>query len=120
MLGLSKTSIFRRCLAAWRKNQPTVYININEITMKQKLLHQCIIVSCNNHLLPSYLPRHPPRGRQLGTNSLIIVVSSGMIWLQHKASCYRGHGYPNRLIIPAGVHLCDTTTLGSPGWREPG
>ena len=28
MLGLSKTSIFRRCLAAWGKNQPTVYINI--------------------------------------------------------------------------------------------
>ena len=49
MLGLSKTSIFRRCLAAWGKNQPTVYININEITMKQKLLQQCIIVSCNNH-----------------------------------------------------------------------
>src|SRR3954465_1144706 len=49
MLGLSKTSIFRRCLAAWGKNQPTVYININEITLKQKLLQQCIIVSCNNH-----------------------------------------------------------------------
>src|SRR3954467_11610114 len=49
MLGLSKTSIFRRCLAAWGKNQPTVYININEITMKQKLLQQCIIVSCNNY-----------------------------------------------------------------------
>src|SRR3954467_8997257 len=27
MLGLSKTSIFRRCLAAWGKNQPKVYIN---------------------------------------------------------------------------------------------
>src|SRR3954465_10386529 len=49
MLGLSKTSIFRRCLAAWGKNQPTVYININEITLKQKLLQKCIIVSCNNH-----------------------------------------------------------------------
>src|SRR3954467_10140882 len=46
MLGLSKTSIFRRCLAAWGKNQPTVYNNIKEVTMKQKLLQQCIIVSC--------------------------------------------------------------------------
>src|SRR3954468_12917483 len=49
MLGLSKTSIIRRCLAAWGKNQPTVYINMNVITMKQKLLQQCIIVSFNNH-----------------------------------------------------------------------
>src|SRR3954466_1027026 len=49
MLGLSKTSIFRRCLAAWGKNHPTVYININEITLKQKLLQECIIVSCNKH-----------------------------------------------------------------------
>src|SRR3954468_1850982 len=66
-------------------------------------------------MLPSSLPRHPPRGRQLGTNSLIVVVSRSMIWLQHKASCYRGHGYSNRLIIPAGVHWRDSTTLGSPG-----
>ena len=71
---------------------------MNEITMKQKLLQQCIIVSCNKlSMLPSYLPRHPSRGRQLGTNSLVVIVSSDMIWLQHKASCYRGHGYPNRL-----------------------
>src|SRR3954467_308935 len=57
MLGLSKTSIFRRCLAAWGKNQPTVYININEITLKQKLLQQCIIVSC--------LPCHPTNSLRL-------------------------------------------------------
>src|SRR3954471_2562557 len=121
MLGLSKTSIFRRCLAAWGKNQPTVYININEITMKQKLLQQCIIVSCNNlTMLPSSLPRHPREQAKLGTNSLIVIVSSSMIWLQHKASCYRGHGYSNRLIFPAGVHWRDSTTLGSPRWREPG
>ena len=30
MLGLLKTSIFRRYLAAWGKNQPTVNINMNE------------------------------------------------------------------------------------------
>src|SRR3954462_11295696 len=67
-------------------------------------------------MLPSSLPQHPPRGRQLGTNSLIVIVASSMIWLQHKASLYRGHGYSNRLIFPAGVHWCDTTTHGSPGW----
>ena len=66
-------------------------------------------------MLPSSLPRHPPRGRQLGTNSLIVVVSSDMIWLQHKASCYHGHDYSNRLIFPAGVHWRDSTTLRSPG-----
>src|ERR1044072_6994839 len=38
MLGLSKTSIFRRCLAAWGKKQPTVYITETKVTMKQKLL----------------------------------------------------------------------------------
>src|SRR3954469_21425995 len=29
--------------------------------------------------------------------SLIVVVRSGKIQLQHKASCYRGHDYSNRL-----------------------
>ena len=29
--------------------------------------------------------------------NLIVIVSSGKIQLQHKASCYRGHGYSNRL-----------------------
>src|SRR3954464_15164481 len=28
---------------------------------------------------------------------LIVIVHSGKIQLQHKASCYRGHGYSNRL-----------------------
>src|ERR1041385_8692275 len=28
--------------------------------------------------------------------SLIVVVCSSRLWLQHKASCYRGHGYSNR------------------------
>src|ERR1041385_4686331 len=37
------------------------------------------------------------RGRKPGTNSLIVVICSGKIQLQHKASCYRGHGYSNRL-----------------------
>src|SRR3954466_3000749 len=81
-------------LAAWGKNQPTIYINMNEITMKHKLLQQCIIVSCKIlAMLPSSPPQHQPRGRQLGANSLIVIVSSSNIWLQHKASCYRGHGY---------------------------
>ena len=30
MLGLSKTSNLSTSLAAWGKNQPTVYINMNE------------------------------------------------------------------------------------------
>src|SRR3954469_2018602 len=37
------------------------------------------------------------RGRKPGTNSSIVVVYSGKVQLQHKASCYRGHGYSNRL-----------------------
>src|ERR1041385_709427 len=36
------------------------------------------------------------RGKETGTNSLIVIVCSSRLWLQHKASCYRGHGYSNR------------------------
>src|SRR3954469_8097812 len=57
---------------------------------------------------PSSPPRHPSEEENPEPYSLIIV-SSGKIQLQHKASCYRGHGYSNRLIFPAGVHLCYTT-----------
>src|SRR3954469_19563971 len=39
----------------------------------------------------------------------MIIVLSGRIQLQHKASYYRGHSYSNRLIFPAGVHLCYAT-----------
>ena len=53
-------------------------------------------------MLPRSLPRHPSRGRQLGTNSLIVIVSSSMIWLQHKASCYRGH------VSGPGVSICNS------------
>src|ERR1043165_852070 len=45
---------------------------------------------------PSFLPRHRREEAKPGTNSLIVVVCSGRVWLQHKASCYRGHGYSNR------------------------
>src|ERR1041385_9272037 len=59
------------------------------------------------------------RGKETGTNSLIVIVCSSRLWLQHKASCYRGHGYSNRsnslqgctIVQPArsdlqgGVHL---------------
>src|SRR4051812_20640688 len=57
---------------------------------------------------PSSLPRHPREEAELGANSLIILVYSDRLELQHKASCYRGHGYSNRLIFPAGVHWCVT------------
>src|SRR3954471_13309886 len=68
---------------------------------------------------PSSPPRHPCEEEDPEPYNLIVIVSSGKIQLQHKASCYRGHGYSNRLIFPTGVHWRDSTTLGSPGWREP-
>src|SRR4051812_43446499 len=37
------------------------------------------------------------RGRKPRTNSLIVVVCSSRFRLQNKVSCYRGHGYSNRL-----------------------
>src|SRR3954471_24433229 len=58
---------------------------------------------------PSSPPRHPREEENPEPYSLIIIVCSGKLQLQHKASCYRGHGYLNRLIFPAGVHLCYTT-----------
>ena len=82
---------------------------MNEITMQQNLLQHCIIVSCSNYQCSRIPFLDIPRRRQPGTNSLIEVVCSSMIWLQHKASCYRGHGYSNRLIFPTGVHWCHTT-----------
>src|ERR1041385_8617225 len=67
-------------------------------------------------------PRSPPRHPREEENSepyiLIIIVSSGKIHLQHKASCYRGHGYSNRLIFPTGVHLCYTTRTDLQGGRH--
>src|SRR4051812_31968800 len=58
---------------------------------------------------PSSLPRLPYEEEVSEPYSLILVVCSGNIQLQHKASCYRGHGYSNILIFPAGVHLYYTT-----------
>src|SRR3954471_11826536 len=46
---------------------------------------------------PSSPPRHPREEENPEPYSLIIIVSSGKIQLQHRASCYRGHGYSNRL-----------------------
>src|SRR3954470_20429800 len=54
---------------------------------------------------PRSPPRLPPR-KKPGTNSLIVVVCSSRVWLQHKASCYHGHGYPNRLSSLQGLHYC--------------
>src|ERR1041385_2415512 len=58
---------------------------------------------------PRSSPRHPREEANPEPYSLIIIDCSGKIQLQHKASCYRGHGYSNGLIFPAGVHLCYTT-----------
>src|SRR3954467_15637857 len=46
---------------------------------------------------PSSPPRLPCEEENPEPYSLIIVVCSGKIRLQHKASCYRGHDYLNRL-----------------------
>ena len=35
-------------LAAWGKNQPTVYITEMKVTLHKKLLQHCIIISCNS------------------------------------------------------------------------
>src|SRR3954464_2191592 len=92
MLGLSKTSIFRRCLAAWGKNQPTVYININinAAEVAAALNNNKLIINNNASEITSSTPL---RGSKPGNNSLIVVVYSDKVQLQHKASCYRGHGY---------------------------
>src|ERR1041384_5185236 len=58
---------------------------------------------------PSSPPRHPSEEENSEPYSLMIIVCSGKIQLQQKASCYRGHDYSNRLIFPAGVHWCHTT-----------
>src|ERR1041385_1284453 len=46
---------------------------------------------------PSSPPRLPCEEENPEPYSLIVVVCSGKIQLHHKASCYRGHGYSNRL-----------------------
>src|ERR1041385_1547634 len=63
----------------------------------------------NNNNASEFPSSTPCEGEDPEPYSLIIIVPSGKIQLQHKASCYRGHGYSNRLIFPAGVHLCYST-----------
>src|ERR1041385_9387087 len=46
---------------------------------------------------PSSPPRLPCEEENPKPYSLIVIVCSGKIQLQHKASSYRGHGYSNRL-----------------------
>src|ERR1043165_8939558 len=88
MLGLSKTSIFRRVL----QHEVRISQQFNKavkVIMKQKLLEHCIIVSCIdiNHA-SEFPPSTSPRGRKLETNKYRYIVCSGKVWLQHKASCY--------------------------------
>src|SRR3954465_11374079 len=121
MLGLSKTSIFRRVLQHQVRISQQFNINMNEsnnaaevaATLYNNKLYQYLSIP------PSSLPRHPREEAELGANNLIVIVCSDRLELQHKASCYRGHGYSNRLIFPAGMHFCYTTTHGSSGWRAP-
>src|SRR3954452_25258873 len=53
-------------------------------------------------------PRHPNEEENPEAYSLIIIVCSGKIQLQHKASCYRGHGYSNRLNTLRGCTTVQT------------
>src|SRR4051812_19604692 len=46
---------------------------------------------------PSSLPRLLCEEEDSEPHGLIVVVISGKVQLQHKASCYRGHDYSNRL-----------------------
>src|SRR3954470_15148972 len=110
MLGLSKTSIFRRVLQHEVRISQQFNINTNKsnnatevaASLYNNKLYQYLIMP------PSSLPRHP-REEEPGTKSLIIIVCCDRLDLHHKASCYHGHGYSNRLIFPTGVHWCDTT-----------
>src|SRR3954467_576607 len=54
------------------------------------------------------LPRLPCEEENPEPYSVIVVVCSGKIRLQHKASCYHGHGYLNRLNSLQG---CTTIQL---------
>src|SRR3954467_14360846 len=58
---------------------------------------------------PRIPPRLPCEEENLEPISLVVVVCSSRVWLQHKASCYRGHGYPNRLSSLQGLHYCYPT-----------
>src|SRR3954468_20476993 len=54
-------------------------------------------------------PRLPCEEENPEPISLVIVVCSSRVWLQHKASCYHGHNYPNRLSSLQGLHYCYPT-----------
>ena len=51
----------------------------------------------NNNNASEFPSSTPCEEEDLEPYSLIVIVRSGKIQLQHKASCYRGHGYSNRL-----------------------
>src|SRR3954464_342552 len=57
---------------------------------------------------PSSPPRLPCEEEDPEPYSLIVIVRSGKIQLQHKASCYRGHGYSNRLKSLQGCTTVQT------------
>src|SRR3954467_6776468 len=79
--------------------------------MMQKFLKHCIIISCTIKHASEIPSSTSPRGRKPGTNKYKYIVCSGRIWLQHKASCYRGHGYTNRLSSLQG---CTSVILHAP------
>src|SRR3954471_10649112 len=69
-------------------------MNINAAEVAAALNNNKLIITNNASEITSSTPL---RGSKPGNNSLIVVVCSDKVQLQHKASCYRGHGYSNRL-----------------------
>src|SRR3954469_13295062 len=77
MLGLSKTSIFRRVLQHEVRISQQFNITVMKVTMQQKLLQHCIIISCidNNYIclrdpLLDFPARKRNRNQQFNSSSL--------------------------------------------------
>src|SRR3954467_8556095 len=63
----------------------------------------------NNNNASEFPSSTPCEEEDLEPYSLIVIVSSGKIQLQHRASCYRGHGYSNRLNSQQGCTTVQPT-----------
>src|SRR3954464_9567922 len=90
MLGLSKTSIFRRVLQHGGRLSQQFNINMNESNNAAE-----VAAALYNNKLYQYLtmprsslPRHPREEAELVANSLIVIVCSDRLELQHNTSCY--------------------------------
>src|ERR1041385_1890544 len=87
----------------------------------------------NNNNASEFPSSTPCEEKKPEPYSLIVVVCSSRLWLHHKASCYRGHGYSNRsnslqgctTVQPArsdiqgGVHLVGNAPPRLPATPRP-